>query len=585
MKKIYLVVLAFFIMYLVYLNSTAENIIYMDQMRIAGLLEKYYSGVLTFSDLWSSQLGHRYLGYHLLFILNAEIFNLNTLVELNLAACLLLFISILIVKSVYKSTNLIEQSKSNGKYLEVVSLILIVSIMFSLHNWELSLLGLGLNEVIPQSLFMIIVYILNDLLINKSINPIRKILLFLSLNLAVVFFSLGVNAPFIVGIYVITLIDFIVKKNEIKSKLKILVALSINLIIVCSMYLYNLNEDAFAGQQISLIEKINFLLNDPFKVFVFYLIGLSGSIIGSETSTLILNNITIGVIGGVIFLFYIVAVYLFFNKRLFNLTYLPLFLIIYSLLYMGLVSISRYDYGILYGLQSRYARSLMLGVIGIIWIMMLSIKVSTNSSRLKIINSFLIAFILLGLIITNGDEINKSSDREAYYQNMRTIAFYSEIEKVDVFQSPPELTIKAFEILKDNNLNVFHDYPKKELGKLGTDINNSIILSEIYKESSGNYWFGENSKLQMKSGTLGSVKIKGYMNDIYDKNKISIFVNGEKKLEKEIVPGEFEIEFEAEPNKILNFEFEIEKIFIPSELSESKDSRKLGVLITSFDCN
>lgn len=584
MKKLYLLLAIIFSLYIIYINSTAENIIYMDQIRMTSIIEKYFNGNLSFSDLWSSYLGHRSLGYHLIFVINAALFHLNSFIEINISAICLLFIAVIFVKSYYVEfikVNVFKDGYSD-KLLKG-NLIAIILVIFSLNKWETALLGLGLNEYLVNVLFIVMFYLFNDFLVKKKLSLKKIITLFLALNFSIIFFSLAYVAPFILALYLVIILDFLLKKKEIKVKLSLVIVYTINTFILCLIYLYNINEQSANEEKISILNKITTLVSEPISILKFYFFGLSGSVIGIETAQKLFSNGILLLLGIFVFLFYSIAIYLFFKIKLYNVNYFPFLLIIYSLAYMALVLIGRLDYGEQYGMSSRYTLAMMYGLIGIVWIFSLVNQMTIKNFKLRIFNWVFILILILSIIITNLDEIRKSPYRNQSYQNMRTIAFNEKWNDWGIFQSDLDLTKKAFETLKKHNLNVYYDYSEKELNQLGTNINNSILGEGVYKEEENFYWISKSGNIQIKSGTTGYVEIEGTMNNYFQKNNISIYINEKKMVDEIIEPGKINISFYVEPNKVHKMRIEIEKTFIPYDLGINNDKRELGIIINKLE--
>lgn len=560
------------------MNKTADNIIYMDQIRMTGLIEKYYEGNLVFFDLWQSYLGHRGLGYHLIFLANAVFFDLNTLVEINLSALCLLLIAVIILKAYLESVSDMKHTK-----IFMISVLSILIVIFSLNKWEIALLGLGLNEFLPHVLLIFMFYIFNKLLIENKLGNVKKILLFLSLNLSLLLFSVGYLAPFFAAMYLIIILDCIIKcKTEnIKNKLNIVVPYSINLGVLLVIYFYGINENINNESTMGLTDKIIGMLSNFGGVVQFYLYGLTGSIIGAETGSKLLTNNSLLVLGVIVFLMYILVIYLFFKNKIYKISYLPILLILYSMIYMCLITISRIDYGILYGTQSRYALAMMYALIGVIWI--LSIRIKINYSKKTLVSyGIVLALIISGIFLTSLDEIRKSPYRKLAYENMRADAYYLNMQNWQQYQSTEELTINAFEVLKENKLNVFSDYKGKVLNDIGTSIGQAKIQSGIYKEDN-NYWLSKSSSIQIKSGPLGKAYLEGYMTDVFSNNLIVIFINGQEVYREELQPGQLKLEFSVTPNSVLEMNIILDKTYIPNDLDLSKDERELGILVNKFN--
>lgn len=170
--------------------------------------------------------------------------------------------------------------------------------------------------------------------------------------------------------------------------------------------------------------------------------------------------------GGIVILIYIVSFIIYYKKRLYKLTYLPIMLMIYSIASMIIISYARVEmFDISYVTSSRYTYETTLGVVGMIWIQMLSYTkdiangLKKTVGRKHILSMCIILFISANLIIVEHTERKMAVYRKAYMQNLQEIAYniedYSDEELAGFQANQPEYVRSGIEKLKKYKLSIF----------------------------------------------------------------------------------------------------------------------------------
>lgn len=554
--------IAFFVFYLAYINYTAQNVVYMDQIRMIPLLEKYYNGTLTPEDLWRSQSGqHRHLGYQVYFILNALLFNLNTKIDVNLTA-MLLFLMIIIFSWNFSRT--IGDIPTRRFILLHFPFVLVA---FGLIKWETALIGLGLPEYYGLLVLAILVTA-TDLYLNDLINFPR--ILFALLTITTLAVAMSALLPFylamvFLGFYKLYNSDtsgYVEKRNNV-------LFVSAMILIQYSIYIYKINVGTY-DNPFSLSENLLLIINHAWSATNFLFYAMSATVVGSETLTKLLPDKSILSLGVIVICLYATSLYVYFRRRFYIYTIVPGFMILGSLGYMGLILLGRFSFGESYGMQSRYSLSMMFGLLGIVWLWGMNLVHSGPALRYKIIAWSSITIIVLGFAITDMDEVRKAQYRKAAYEDMQRVISSQDEAKYDVLQVGPVVSglNNVLDTLKRHNLNAFSG---------PTDVGLFDVKGDRYTDS----WCGRSIEITGRIGASGEVTIKFYPPKPFVPNNLSIYDNSGALLRKITVgcAEEQTVVLKASPYTMQTFRIESEKVRIPKEVGLNQDARALSYLL------
>jgi hypothetical protein len=581
-----------FILYIVYIQKSTENIIYQDQFEKVHLnfISNYFEGKLSFKDLWASDGGHRLLGYHTITLINAIFFKLNTQIEMYLGAVILLIACILLYTSYQKSLKDI----SDPKFIQL-SFLLISIILFSLNQWENIVFGMGLSIIIPILSFLITFLLLEKILLNYnfSLFSFSALWFLLAIASSVLIFGIGYSFGLIGSIIIVLFMKiFIFKDNFVKNNIKVLLFVSFSLIIFFSIYFYKIYENPYSSPS-SFIKGLSLISQQPINTGKFILLALSASIFGNDFSNQYLSRTISLIIGGLLLVIYVYVLKKYISLKIYSKTYLPLFFIFHSLIIIGLTLLARLSYGVDYGMASRYTTHTQLGLIGIIWIIIFSLFCEKKNVRAfnKITALSILMFILFGQILTNIVEWKISPYRKLNYEKMRHMAIspeeYAPEDFKKMFQTKEDLVFDGLKILKKYELNVFHDY------KIGSTLETAIPIKGWYEKEGVTRWISKHAAARFKSGEMGKILLEGYIPiDIFRKiynNSLQINIFADDKMiqninfsEENIKDGLFHIEADVPTNKIIKLEIKLDKSFIPLEHNLGIDKRELGIVINDI---
>lgn len=453
-----------FTMLFLYVWTTATDLIIRDDMYLikGGFIESYLKGTLTFADLWRPTNCMRILGGALIYIADVKWFSMNLKMITLLNPFLILASALLIYREYRKS--LIQ--KFSPEFI-AASYFMITLIIFHIIQWE-ALINSGSIAFQYPMPFIVASFISLELCLLKGKLKYLPAALILP-SLAVLVFGgrlIFVFAPTLGIIFLCYLITrrFHLAKDFWHRALMIVIFLS----IIGFLYTYRIDYNDY-------VQSPQYLESEIFEVFVrpvdalkFILASFGASIIGIDAffaCNYISFNIMVA-IGFITVTFYAVALILFFTSHMYERTFLPLFLIIQTFLYLGFMTIGRFGIestGLDYGMASRYTCVSLYGVASIVWIFIFIFAQHQPASILTkgtIIAGF--SMIFAGLLLTSIAVWNNQPRQKVFFEQLRDIALRLDTATPDElanFAERPDMVRGSLLLLREHKLNVYRNVP------------------------------------------------------------------------------------------------------------------------------
>ncbi len=584
-KILFLILFIQLLLIIIYIYNSTENIVYQDGLAPVNinLIEKFYAGKLYFNDLWKEYNGINIFGGLFITLVNVVFFRLNTRFEMLLAV-FFMFITSLVMFDYFRK--LVKKIVSNK--IVQISFGLIIFIYFSLNQWENFVFNGGSMHIMT-----ILPFVLMMIFYDKFIQSKFRIKNVFNYLLIVIFsillggqYTFGLVVSLLTGIFLKKIFD---KKNNFDYK-KSIFSIVIFIIIYLLFYLSALNNNVATGSS-----GVLNLFNDPISSLKFIFLTFSGTLIGVDLFNRLNMGINLGsLIGLIVVLTYLYALILYFKSKMSKKTIVPLVMVIYSIVTVGIIFVSRFSYGIGYGLTSRYTTSTMLGLIGCFIIFLYSLFSKRYFKKIKIIslNNFpiivIFLFILICQFLTIVNEWIISPHRKVFYEKLEVMALnldnYSK-EDLSLFQAKNiDYIFNAFAVFKKYELNVFSEnvYLSKQ--------NGMIKLSGWYNDG----WIGKSAEAKIISGQDGFLSIDVYIpvetfSKVYENALVlQIFINETKIKEINFWSNSFDkgpvnTIVDIPKNESLNLEIKLNKSFIPINYNLGEDSRDLGIIVSKID--
>lgn len=460
------------ILCLLFIELYGINVVHWDQLEFIPLLDNFQHGTLSFSDFFAQHNEHRIFFPRLAMLLIASITNYNNRAEMFFGWVLLCIICYLL----YIIYNKISQA-DKIKY-GIISFIPVAWLVFSFRQWENLLWGWQIQIFMSTLFFILAIYLLERMFIQKDKKFFTFILAVLSGIVSSFSFANGLLT------WPIGLVQILIscrQKNYTEKRLFRITVWAWGLIGVLVSLLYFTGYTK-PGHHPSLF----YFLRHPISSFNYLVVSIG--------SPLAVEKYTAAGIGCLLLFLYFYVIIFFVAKKYKNKIAIPYFVTIFSLVLFSIFSavlftLGRSGFGVEQALSSRYTTITILGVIGI-YFFALNIT-SINFKFKNIIFGMLLSSIIIGIIssylsgIKAGKETREFRSINRYY--LMTYNFQSD-ENLKRLYSNLLKVRKGAQILEKYKLNVFANlYP--DIQKLCfTDYPALYYIDSINNHSGSNFF-------------------------------------------------------------------------------------------------
>jgi hypothetical protein len=449
---LYLSLLIPFALVFIYTWDTSTDVVGSDDMYLikGGFIESYLKGTLTFNELWRPLNVSRMLGYNLLQIANIELSSMNSKILVLLIPFFMLASAILIYREYRKSLI----SEHSPEFI-AITFIFLSFIIFNIIQWE-GLLG-DADLVYQSSMpFFIASFIGIELFLlrgNWKYLPATLMLI----PLALLVFNGKLYVSFIPTLSSAFLCYLLIHRFRLTKDFWLGAFLTGSFIAAITfLYVFGFDFKSNTSYDAAV------MFNRPTEVGEFLLATFASSVVGADvffSSTYFSFN-SILIIGFIIVFLYILALALFFKSRMYEKTYLPLFLILQTFFYLGIMMIGRFELGKDAGMASRYVCVSIFGIAAIVWIFMFNLA---HSQKQKFLSKGAIfagmIVIFSGLLLTSIVVWHFQPQRKAFLAKRNEIAMRVDTatpeELYKYFLESPELVRDSLLILREYKLNAY----------------------------------------------------------------------------------------------------------------------------------
>jgi len=433
-----------------FVSDTGGSTAFRDDMYLikGAVVEKFCNGTLTFADLWRPTGGSRLLGYNLLLLANTAWCGLRSRPIVLLIPFVLLATAILLYRDYQRSlAGLCSPALFAGSYF------LPMFLLFNLTMWEALTFEYAIIFVWSVPWFLASFYALENLVLKGG--GYSWLLAILISGTAVLLF--GQTSSFAFGASLaITFGCRVVFNRQKLQKERLIRALAGAAVLglIAFLYLYRIKEnDYFPFTQYMNLR----IFAHGWNVLRFVLVTLAGSVVGVDAATKYLSSESIVALGSLVAMAYALALTLYFKTRMHERTYLPVFLIAYTLAFIASMTMGRFQYGLWYGMASRYTCSTLCGIIAIVWIYLFAFaKTAVKPLRYTLVGVTILVFA--GMCWTSVLEWRTQPYRKETFQRLSEIALRVDTasdEELANFEERPYLVRDSLRVLKRYQLNVY----------------------------------------------------------------------------------------------------------------------------------
>ena len=444
-----------------YVLMASENVPVMDYWRyIYQFGDKIFQEGVTLKDLWVPQAGatHRPMGVPIfLFLMNVKYFGLNTQIEI-VGGVIALAVNTLFLLWVF----LKKMKWEHG--LEKCGFILLMLCVFNINQWEIMTLEFSMGFAIRALLLLISLYLF-DHLQKEQVKWYQPLLV--AVWMFIVACLSGSYGPAVVGAmcFVAFVQLFVNKTHKLKNAIRNFVMI-FGFCIGTIFFMTGIGGGVSSGAGGKLADMI---ADGRFLKAIFYMLG--SSVLHVESSYVKENIEILTTVGIGLFILYLLAIFLFFKRRLFEKTYLPIMLMAYAACSILAIAFGRIPmYGVKGVIASRYVCETTLGLVGLVWILWYEIcyqfKNRKEKEAVKTVFAYAKVFVCVAAVIGILRFLDISANTEyaiapyrGKYQEGLINKMKSDRELTDSelagFQSERKFIEEAIEIMKRYGLGVF----------------------------------------------------------------------------------------------------------------------------------
>jgi hypothetical protein len=341
----------------------ATTVISRDQWRFLPMVQDWYAGRFQWDSLWLSHSQHRTPGYKLEFLLNAIIFRLDMRVEVMLGAMLLAGAVLLLARHFLKTLPAMPAMQ------RMLAAAAVAWLALSLNQWDSLVYGLGAVSGFGHVFFFVLFWLWLDASLHRDPSPRDVVGLTALLAFVLLFWAAGHGPALLASVTAALLVTGYGGGMASPRRTRLYAALAAAAILAELVYWL---AGPLAPVRSSSAAHIGQMLAAPGRVVEFLLMALSGSALpvsGMEHHGWP-HGLTL-FLGAAIGATYAICIVAFIRRRLWSVSYVPAFLMAYSLLEIASVLMVRFGEGQATAAAPRYVLDNALGLLGCFWTLVL----------------------------------------------------------------------------------------------------------------------------------------------------------------------------------------------------------------------
>ena len=302
---------------------------------------------------------------------------------------------------------------------------------------------------------------------------------------------------------------------------------------------------------------------------------------------------------------YVLALWIFFRTRMYQITWLPLMMIAYSVGVGVLVLIGRGQmFGWTGGTNYWYAVHPKFALAGCLWIFahgLLSVRASRHEtpallpkSRLITIacTTFAVIFVA-SMAVSNYYDWRRAPYVRRYFEEMIPYGL-APLDEMPVdaqgntpFRAPLDQTVSALRVFREHGLTFYA--PFNTSLPANQREHNLLLHGEVteyarlgpgwYEREGSSRWISGRAQIIFHSGPQGKVSLVGYLSKDYSPNVLVLSVDGKEIFSQPLSEGAFSVQAVVPAQTLVTLTIVLQKHFVPSAVGLSADLRDLGAII------
>jgi hypothetical protein len=573
-----------FLFVALYIDRTFVDVPYLDGLMMVPNVEKYFDHTLSIQDIDQRWFEHRLIGYAVIFLMNAIVFGLNMKLDAFIFLISYFLIGLLLYFP-YRKFLTVQLKNKMDKSIDI-SYAFILAAIFSLVHPPIMLMG---AQFVIGTLLFVLAAIFFDRICHDTKNVGLFIGFLLSIFLYITIFSGAYYVETVVSLAACVLcrVFFAHKKGDVFLFLSVLFTLAL---AVWYFLTTGVNQDG-----VSLFGKIAVFIGDYKESFLTLLAGVSATTLDMHTFQEVLNgnDAIVMLNGSILLLLGIYALFRFVTLRMYNITYLPLMLLFFSIGSIVIIRLGRLGGGWIQPMNDWYSFHLYFYLVGIVWILFYDVfkkyddffdkplGLFLNKNKLIVgMCVFAVVWIYSFQAVSNVAQWRRAVYVKQWLETKRQAMLFPTNESLETLLWPKEKAAAAINVLKAHNLSVFR----------GIHSENIIKVSGWSLDG----WIKKSATVMVSSGKDGILTIKVSLpEDVYtriykDSLILEVVANGVIVNTKDFAVGAFDngavdVISNIPKNETLNVEIRLDKSFVPVDYSMSNDSRELGIMINKIE--
>lgn len=559
----------YYIIYCAQVMVEVPHLTWFDQIPLA---ERFFSGQITIRDLLSRYGEHGMLATNILYLINCLFFNGSTLFDVVLNDINVILCGMIVLCGTAKT---IENNK-------IAVLIMVAEAVFLFTCNQNSSGGME-TQVRLGILFFLIAMIFVD----KELRQDTPNKLTLLITVGVIILSINVFGTLysFAGVPLVWLI-IILKKEKRTNHLAIFFLYFITIFLY--VWQYDLN---FSGGEAGDVDLLGLL--NPIRILLCIIAYFGNGVLGwAYCVAADYNAFAYMTMGTVVVLALILSSVLFFKEKMYEKTWIPLMMIVYSFGVLAMVYLGRStDWQWMQ--NDWYNVHIKVSLAGAAWIFGFYLSSRINDSvRNKLITSvlvFLLGAMLLFSVFGSSYAWKRAPYVRAYYANMQKYLYVQDAKDMPVNsdgQTPLlhtlEMTMQSIEILQKYNLSIYQYWDAYEeslafgSSNVGNTLSTCIREEGIYDDG----WVGTSASVRIASGENGLVHISGwYGAKLNGDETITVFCDGEKVYDYKVTSDTIAFVFPVPENSVVRLMFETNFKYPVS----AADKRELSFMLSSLN--
>lgn len=547
------VAVIFFAVFLLYMSRLHPEVAFMDSLRYLTYVGNSFDRESSIFTTWS-QGEHR--GYLVQFgtYVNAKLFDFSVIGAAYLCGVVILLTGWALVGQQLRLSQTYAVSKANIMLLMVLTFFT----LFSLANWELYSLDVGVYIYLKNFIFVLFWIYLFRVLSQESTSRSQTIYLLLSIPVIILTISYGWGYAFVIAtIFIVCIVPL----GNSAKKIRAMVILT----MLLSLIIYAVGGTiAPTDMGKAPLQNAN-ITNSIIGVFF----AISSIFMGQESSVALGIGNHVRVTFSAVFISFL-SYLLFINLKRRKELVIPFALIVYSCLHILAVSYARGRVDPVQAMAPRYFLDFSLLAIGFFWIFVFS---DIKYRYIKAVGYFFVVTFVIGQLFTCLDEYRKAPHRHDSFLKMKvsTLAGSITLDEARRLQQPLDRAEKGIAVQRRFGLG-----PYREI-----TCDSPYFIEGHFPDK----WVGAESRFLLRN-CYSEVAIALYLPPHFPGTSVTAsdptgLVVGEVSIESGTTQI-LRVNTKYMP-LILDLKLSVATTHKPSELQTGvSDTRNLGVLITSL---